>query len=225
MQMERMVAMLLSAAVLWVVVGCGSAPEPAKSETKAKGTAASTDTPDTKTKTPELEAPKAAPPKRVMPAVTLSEEDANTCLVKVGDSLPEIKLTGFDDKEHTLKDLYGSKGTVVIFWSTSKSAYSTTALEDLNHQAAMMSNKGIKMVGIHRGEKELGATAALESKIAFPQLSDVDGAALAKVATNKKLPRVYLLDANGKIVWFEMIYDTTNTSRVLEEAVKVLLGE
>jgi len=223
MQMERTAAMLLSAAALLVMVGCGSAPEPAKGEPKTKGTTASTDAGD-KTKTPELEAPKAAPPKLAMPAVTLSEDDANTCLVKVGDALPEIKLTGFDDKEHTLKDLYGSKGTVVIFWSTSKSAYSTTALEDLNHDAAQMSNQGIKMVGIHRGEKELGATAALESKITFPQLADVDGAALAKVATNKKLPRIYLLDANGKIVWFEMIYDTTNTNRVLVEAVKVLVG-
>ena len=52
---------------------------------------------------------------------------------------------------------------------------------------------------------------------------DPDKAFFSKVAAST-LPRVYLLDAAGKIIWFDTQY-TQSTRRNLMQAVKVLYGE
>lgn len=215
--MERSALTLLISVALLAAAGCGGSPDPAP-----KGDGKKTAANDTKTTNPDPEPSKLDVPKPLMPAVTLSEEDAATCLVKVGDAMPDIKLPDFEGKAKSVKDLFGSKGTIVVFWS-STSPYSEAALQDLSHAATGLAEKGIKVVAIHKGDKNEGAKNAIEWKITLPQLADEDGAALAKVST-KRLPRVYLLDPAGKILWFEMSYDATNTNRVLNDALKFVLG-
>jgi len=53
-------------------------------------------------------------------------------------------------------------------------------------------------------------------------LLDADGSAMAKVGL-EKLPRTYLLDAQGKILWFDIEY-SRSTRRELLEAVRFVLG-
>jgi hypothetical protein len=52
-------------------------------------------------------------------------------------------------------------------------------------------------------------------------LSDKDGAAHKQVATSK-LPRSYLLDPSGKILWFDLEYSPT-TRRDLAQAIRFTL--
>ena len=57
----------------------------------------------------------------------------------------------------------------------------------------------------------------------FPNLLDDKGVALGAVAT-RKLPRTYLLDASGKILWFDIEYSNT-TRRELREAIQFVLNQ
>jgi len=63
----------------------------------------------------------------------------------------------------------------------------------------------------------------LKIGIKVPCFFDPNSAFFAKVAKSI-LPRVYLLDASGKIIWFDTEY-TQSTRRNLMMAVKVILGE
>ena len=54
-------------------------------------------------------------------------------------------------------------------------------------------------------------------------LMDPQGKALAQVAT-RYLPRTYLVDAAGKIVWFDMEY-SPSTRRQLIQAIECTVDE
>jgi hypothetical protein len=57
----------------------------------------------------------------------------------------------------------------------------------------------------------------------FDNLLDSNGALFAKVAT-ENIPRTYLLDSQGKILWFDWEY-SRSTRRDLERGIKFVLGE
>ena len=84
--------------------------------------------------------------------------------------------------------------------------------------------KGIKVIGINVGDRP--ATVRQELEKAGVKIScffDPDKAFFSKLAKSM-LPRVYLLDASGKIIWFDTEY-TQSTRRNLMQAVQVVLGE
>ena len=56
----------------------------------------------------------------------------------------------------------------------------------------------------------------------FSMLHDADGKAFAAVGKDK-LPRVYLVDPQGKVLWFDLEYSLT-TRRELQQALRVVLG-
>jgi hypothetical protein len=60
-------------------------------------------------------------------------------------------------------------------------------------------------------------------RVKYPVLLDADGQALAKLAT-RKLPRTYLLDAAGKIVWLDIEY-SRSTWRDLRQSIQFLLSQ
>ena len=210
--------------------GCSGEPAvetpiapPPKDVTTPNPTTDPTPTPDPipePTPTPVVE----KPPEPSMPKVVLSEEHLATCLVKVGDALPALTLKNAAGEEQEWKALQGEKATVVLFWADSN-LYAPTALEDLQRDfVAPYAERGVKVVGVNvSGKPEDVLQAAQDAKATFPQLVDADGAAFAQVAT-KKLPRVYLLDAEGKILWFDISYDPLRTPRILQEALDFHLG-
>ena len=63
--------------------------------------------------------------------------------------------------------------------------------------------------------------AALEKAGAnFPNLLDADGKAFAQVGS-ERLPRTYLLDPQGKILWFDIEYSLA-TRRELHQALRAV---
>lgn len=167
----------------------------------------------------------AEPPKPLtMPKVTLTQQQKEACLVQVGDRMPEAELAGLDGKRQPLRALYGPKLTVVLFWK-SDNLYATQALENLQSDVAEPYRaKGVRVVGISVGDSPEAAKKAVEEgKVQYPNLLDPDASYTSKVA-KEKLPRVYLVDGAGKILYFDVEYSST-TQRQLATAIKVALGE
>lgn len=163
------------------------------------------------------------PYKLAMPKVILSDAHAKTCLVKVGDTLPEIALKDLAGKPQTLAPLLGKRLTVVLFWRSDNS-YAVEELADLwPNFGKPFADEGVKLIAIdERDPADKVAALVKQHAITFPVLLDADGKALAGVAT-RRLPRTYLLDEQGKVLWFDIEY-SASTRRQLRDAIRVTLS-
>jgi len=173
--------------------------------------------------------PQTPPPPLTIPKVGLTDSLRATCLVNVGDTMPSGDILAADESRVPLQSLYGEKLTVVFFWSQGGSNYArltaNAALRDLETDIAVpYAVNGIKVIGINVGDKP-GAVGQQINKIGvkIPCYFDENKTFFAKVAKSK-LPRVYLLDASGKIIWFDTEYSQA-TRRNLLQAVQAVLGE
>jgi peroxiredoxin len=157
-----------------------------------------------------------------MPGVVLSDQHAALCKVKVGDQFPTLELPDVSGAKKSLNELYGPKLTLVLFWNGKQ----PTAIEELSdltrYFLPRFADKGLAVVAIDSGD-EAATAGELSQKAgaAYPVLSDADGAALKQVATSK-LPRSYLLDSSGKVIWFDLEYSPT-TRRDLAQAIRFTL--
>jgi peroxiredoxin len=149
-----------------------------------------------------------------MPQVLLSKGDEARCRVKVGDTMPPIDLNQISGERKRLADLFGQTATVVVFWRLHQQ------LADLGPDVIkLFGDSGVAVVGIAVSESAAGAEAALEqARATFPNLLDSDGKAFAQVGS-ERLPRTYLLDPQGKILWFDIEYSLA-TRRELHQALR-----
>ena len=164
------------------------------------------------------------PANLVMPKVLLSSGQTATCLVGVGDPMPAIRLSDLAGKEQPLMQLLGERLTVVLFWRGGN-PYSVAELADLETDVARpFGRRGVRVVAINELDKPDQVRQTVQKLgLKFPVLLDAKGQALAQVAT-RKLPRTYLLDASGKIVWFDIEY-SRSTWRDLRQAIQFLLSQ
>jgi len=174
--------------------------------------------------------PPEPPPPAKMPEVVMPAELLATCLVKVGDTMPDGELPDLKGKQHKLGALGGEKLTVELFW-TSENLYATKALEDLQPDVAEpYARKGVLVIGINVGETpEAARKAVQDASVKYANLVDADGSYFAKVAdaakvAKEKLLRIYLLDAEGKVLWFDTEY-SDSTHRQLVTGIKAVLGK
>ena len=80
------------------------------------------------------------------------------------------------------------------------------------------------MIGINHGDGAEKVRAAVkESAPRYPLLLDAGGAYFKRVATEKVL-RTYLLDAQGRILWFDTEYSRA-TRRDLLQAIDAALSK
>jgi peroxiredoxin len=159
----------------------------------------------------------------IMPPVLMTDREAKTCQVKVGDTLPDVRLPTLDGNEEMLKDLYGQRLTVVLFWKATQ-PYAVEELGDLQHLVAdRFADKQVKVVGIDvQDQPEVVKEKLSAEKVAYPNLIDATGSAFAQVATSQ-MPRTYLVDAQGKILWFDVEY-SRSTRRDLLRAIRATLA-
>ncbi len=154
-----------------------------------------------------------------VPPVLLSAGHAALCTVMVGDAFPKIELPTLDGgSAQQLAALAGPRATVVIFWSGDR-WMSESALRDL---AAMELNEGAAVVGIAtKIAQDAAGNLLAKTGAKFPQLFDADGQALAQVGQDA-LPRIYVLDAEGRIAWFDVEYSEA-TRRELVQTLAALV--
>lgn len=162
----------------------------------------------------------ASPP--AIPKVLLSKLHESLCRVKVGDTMPEIKLALLGGKEAELAKLNGERATVVVFWKSDR-RMSRTLLADLGPDVLdLFGPQGVAVIGIAVDESAASAKAAMTKAAArFPMLLDPGGKAFALVGSDK-LPRVYLLDPQGKVLWFDIEY-SLSTRRELNQALRAVV--
>jgi peroxiredoxin len=167
--------------------------------------------------------PKEPPPKPTMPKVELTQTLEATCLVKVGDAMPEGNLAQPDGRVVESKSLLGPKLTVICFWG-SGSMSSLQELDELQkYVAAPYADKGVRVIGVNEKDAPDGVAKSLEMAGAkFPNYLDPSGVFFKEFAT-EGLPRTYLIDASGKILWFDTEY-SQSTKRDLLQAIDFLLG-
>lgn len=156
------------------------------------------------------------------PEVVMSEAHAKTCLIHVGDAMPELTLQHLNGKDFTLSQLYGQRLTVVVFW-TAQHPYALEQFERLSRETDQPFSKfGVDVVAVNIGDSPQTVTELnLNNAGNFSSLLDPEGAALSQVAT-EKLPRTYLLDAEGKVLWFDIEY-SLSTARGLKNALNYYL--
>jgi peroxiredoxin len=159
-----------------------------------------------------------------VPKVNLGKQREAFCLVNVGNRMPDGQLPDLDGKAVPLRSLFGSKATVILFWS-SENPYALQALRRLGADVVEpFGDKGVRAVGINVKENpDAARKAAAEAGAKFPNVLDAAGAYFARVAT-KQLPRVYVLDSTGKIRWLDDEYSGI-TRDSLRQAIEALLAE
>ncbi len=175
---------------------------------------------------PEPEAQSANPAPAEIPPVVLSKAHEALCRVKVADLMPPIELPPLGDgsQRKKLSDFFGEKATVVVFWKSDR-RMARAQLADAGPDVIKPFGKaGIAVVGVAVEESEADAHATLKAAQAdFPNLLDADSKAFAKVGS-EKLPRTYLLDPQGKILWFDIEYSQA-TRRELHQALRAIVGQ
>lgn len=156
-----------------------------------------------------------------VPPVFLSGGHAQRCRVLVGDEFPTIELPQIDAGPTRLSTFAGQKATVVLFW-TPDQWMSRVALTDMAKDvAAEARHASVGVIGVVEGATANEAQAAMEKAAAtFPQLLDADGVALDQVGTGTS-PRVYVVDRNNRIAWFDMEYSEA-TRRELQQTLSAL---
>jgi len=167
----------------------------------------------------------AAKPPAEIPPVTLSKAHEALCKVKVGDHMPDITAPPLGGQApEKLATHFGKKATVVVFWKVD-SRMSREQLADMGPDVVEpFAEAGVAVIGVAVGAAEADAQTALQKAGAkFYSLLDADRKAFAKVGS-QKLPRTYLLDPKGKILWFDIEY-SLGTRRELNQALRALAGE
>jgi len=162
-----------------------------------------------------------APVAPAFPRVLLSAGHAKLCLVSVGEKFPAISLPRLGGAMTELTALQGKQATVVLFWHPDR-WMARTALVDMQRDiAAHFQAEQVAVVGVAVRQPAGAVQAALKvAQATFPQLIDTEGQAFAIVGT-VSLPRLFVLDPNGIIVWFDIEY-SEGTRRDLWQTLRVL---
>lgn len=224
---------------LWAVgslpLGCGNPPPPpsppsptAVSPPPGPSVPKEPPTPAPPPAAPAAESP---PPSPTLPQVLLSETMRKSCVVWVGDLLPGARLVDLNGQSRTVREVLGPRLTVVLFWSAGQSPLARLAaqslLTDLEEEIARpFASDGLQVVAIHVGDDSPHlAKLVADAGVSYPVLVDRNRAYFALVA-REYLPRIYLVDAQGKILWLDLAFNelTGTTREHLLQAVQAALS-
>ena len=93
-----------------------------------------------------------------VPPVVLSKQHADTCLVNVGDTMPDVRLPDLNGTEQDLAKMLGDRLTVLFFW-TSDNRHAVAEVRDLAAKVASpLAPLGVRVVGAC--ERDMAADAA-----------------------------------------------------------------
>ncbi len=157
------------------------------------------------------------------PRVVLSESHRKTCLAMTGDVVPDLTVMDIEGTHHQLARLLGDRLTVVLFW-TEQSAAGMEQFRRLPVDVlADFADRGVSVVAVNVGG-EVARVRELTGDAAegIVSLVDTDGALFHQLATSL-LPRTYVLDNNGTILWFDIEY-SQSTQRDLVKALTYFLN-
>ncbi|MBN2216732.1 MAG: redoxin domain-containing protein [Pirellulales bacterium] len=164
------------------------------------------------------------PPAPTMPQVLLTEALADTCRVKVGDALPRGTLAEQNGRVVEVYSTLGPRLTVFYFWK-GDSLSALQGLEQIDKNVAgPHARRGVAVVAVNEGDPPRDVAEKLKSVgTRLPSLLDPGRTYFTELATTG-LPRVYLVDSQGKILWFDTEY-SRGTERTLLQAIDYVLAQ
>ena len=144
----------------------------------------------------------------VKPIVAMSQEHRQACLVFVGDDMPDSSLSDLAGAKHEIRRSLGKTLTVIVCWEAAN-PYALDEFEEIPHDLVPLNELGVESIAIHVGPAPENYEALCqEYGEEVLCLLDPDRQYYERLAQNR-LPRTYLLDAQGKIVWLDMEYSRT----------------
>jgi len=139
------------------------------------------------------------------PVLAFSQDHRESCVAFLGDSLPAGTLPDAAGTEHAVLDSLGKKLTVVVLWAADN-PYALDQFQEMQHELVPLSDQGVQVVAIHVGAAPSDyAQLCTDNGEGALCLLDADRKYFGQLA-RRKLPRTYLLDAQGKILWLDMEY-------------------
>ena len=152
-----------------------------------------------------------------LPAVILSAEHEAMNLAAVGAPMPAIQLFSPTGQAVGLADLRGERATVVAVHRSSDGNgnwMSQSLLADLAPEvAAPFADRGVRVVTV-----SLSAAAKPQQGITTLRANANEA---ARVLGTGRMPRVYVLNGAGEIVWLDIEY-SMSTRRELRETLEEL---
>ena len=149
-----------------------------------------------------------------------SDDLAKTTLIRAGDVAPDFIVEMLDGGKVTLSELQG-KPTLLIFWAT---WCPPCRLELSKLQEHIIDRYGDKLnvLPISRGEERAKVEGYI-SKMGYTFAVGLDGdqSIYNKYATNY-IPRCFVIDANGKVLYSGVGYDETVAKEVEQNIDKAL---
>jgi peroxiredoxin len=147
----------------------------------------------------------------------------------IGTAIDDFKLPDVNGAERSLNALKGKNGTVLIFISV-QCPVSNGYNERMEKLAQDYKARGINVIGINSNATEpISAVKAHagDKHFTFAVLKD-DGNKIADRLGATRTPEVYLIDANGKLVYHGRIDNSQNTANItsndLRDAVNEMLA-
>lgn len=149
------------------------------------------------------------------PVVLLSAYHAATCIVGIGDRFPEFSLPDEQGRPKSSVDVLSKSLNVVVLWDA-ENPQGREQFQRLEHDLVKpYGPSGIGVVAINVGDTPQTVTAlAAETNATFPLLLDSHRELFAKVAKSR-LPRTYLVDREGRILWFDLEYSRSSRRELL----------
>lgn len=158
----------------------------------------------------------------VKPIVIMSSKHKETCLKMIGDKIQDVDVTDIANSNHKISKLLSDKLTVLIFWQER----SLPAMEQFRRipidVLGSFAKHRVKVIAANVGgdvAKTRKITGDAADKIV--SLVDKDAKLFQQFATSR-MPRTYLLDNEGKILWFDIEY-SQSTQRELNNAINYYL--
>ena len=133
----------------------------------------------------------------------------------IGATAPEFTLPDADGKSHSLASLKGKKGTL-IFFTSARCPMVAAYHERIQKLAADYKAKGINVIGINSNTTENVAEIKqniADKKLAYQILRD-EGSKIADQYNAQVTPEMYLLDADGKLVYHGGVDDNRSAELV-----------
>ncbi len=157
------------------------------------------------------------------PSVVMSAKHRESCVVFVGESMPDGTMKDLAGEEHSIHRAFGKRLTAIVFWNT-RNPYALDQFEELQNDLLPFREMGVRAIAVHVGEAP-GNYADLCRQFGQDALcvTDPDETYFGKVAAGR-VPRVYLLDVSGKVLWLDIEYSRT-TRYELHNAIHFFLQQ